>query len=176
MTSVHLKVMGSGPLSGAIQNYIQDHGLQNVQMLGFTDGEEKYRILSGALCCVVPSECYETFGFPVIESAAVGTPVVASRIGSLTRLVADDNRGLLFRPGDSADLRAKLELLVASPERVIRMGGTARHWVETKYTPDAYYQSLMKIYQDLAQEDLVARSRRRGIFDCPDRHASRMLD
>ena len=97
LPSLRLKVMGSGPLREAMEEYIRDHRLQNVEMLGFVDGEEKYRILRGALCCVVPSEWYETFGFVVIESAAVGTPVVASRIGGLTGIISDGETGFFFR-------------------------------------------------------------------------------
>lgn len=156
IASLRLKVMGSGPLEEVMQSYIRDHRLQNVEMLGFVDGEEKYRILRGALCCVVPSECYENFPYAVLESAAVGTTVVASRIGGLVTIVSDGETGFLFTPGSSAELRGKLELLVANRETAVRMGRKAQHWVETKYTPDAHYDKLIKIYRDLAQKSLSA--------------------
>jgi glycosyltransferase involved in cell wall biosynthesis len=149
---LRLKIMGSGPLREAIENYVNVHRLQNVEILGFIDGEEKYRILRGALCCVVPSECYENFPFPVIESAAVGRPVVASRIGSLATFVAEGTTGLLFGAGNSADLQAKVELLVSNPDTATRMGRAARQWVTTKYMPDIHYEGLMKIYTELAQK------------------------
>jgi glycosyltransferase involved in cell wall biosynthesis len=146
LTSLRLKVMGVGPLQDAIENYIDDHRLENVEMLGFIDGEEKYRILRRALCCVVPSECYENFPYAVLESAAVGTPVVASRIGGLAAIISDGETGCLFTPGNSAELRGKLELLAGSPELVTRMGRQARQQVETRHTPDAHYEKLMNIY------------------------------
>jgi len=156
LTHLRLKVMGLGPLHDAMENYINDRRLQNVELLGFIEGQEKYRILRGALCCVVPSECYETFGFPVIESAAVGTPVVASRIGALAGIVSDGETGLLFAPGNSAELRAKLELLTASPELVRRMGRQARQQVETGNTGDAHYLTLINIYSDLISVSRMA--------------------
>ena len=142
--------MGSGPLLERIQRHIRDHRLQNIELLGFVNGEEKYRVLRGALCCVVPSECYENFPFAVLESAAVGTSIVASRIGGLATLVTEEESGLLFGAGNSAELRAQLELLVARPEMAIRMGQQARHWVEAKYTSEAHYETLMKIYEEVA--------------------------
>ena len=145
--ALRLKLMGTGPLEQAIQSYICDHRLGNVEMLGFIDGEEKYRILRGALCCVVPSECYETFGSPVIESASVGTPVVASRIGALAETIVHGENGVFFASGESADLRAKLEMLAASPEFVRRIGQRARQQVEARYTSDAHYERLMNLYE-----------------------------
>jgi glycosyltransferase involved in cell wall biosynthesis len=148
MASLRLRVMGSGPLRETMQSYVRDHRLQNVEMLGFVDGEEKYRILRRALCCVVPSECYENFPYAVLESAAVGTPVIASRIGGLAALISDGETGLLFAHGNSVELRAKLELLAASPELVRRMGRQARQQAETRNTADAHYLTLMNIYGD----------------------------
>lgn len=149
MPSLRLKAMGSGPLLEEMRAYIRRHCLQNIELLGFVDGEEKYRIMRGALCCVVPSQCYESFPLAVLESAAVSTPIVASRIGSLPTLVAEGERGLLFAPGNSADLRAKLKLLVSRPELAIRMGRQARQWVETEHTPEAHYEALIKIYRQV---------------------------
>ena len=146
LPSLRLKVMGSGPLREAIEEYIRHHRLGNVEMLGFVDGEEKYRILRGALCCVVPSEWYETFGFVVIESAAVGTPVVASRIGGLTGIISDGETGFFFAPGNSAELRDKLKVLAASPELVRNIGRQARQRAQARHTSDAHYETLMNIY------------------------------
>lgn len=146
MTNLRLKVMGEGSLREAIETYIREHRLQNVELLGFVDGNKKYRVMRSALSSVVPSECYENFPFAVLESAAVGTPIVGSRIGTLATLISAGETGLLFDTGSSSDLQAKLELLLASPDMAIRMGQQARRWLETKYTPDAHYEALMKIY------------------------------
>lgn len=149
MTDLRLKVMGTGPVLAEMQAAIQYHRLPNVEMLGFVDGEEKYRILRGALCSVLPSECYENFPLVLLESAAVGTPIVASRIGSLATLISEEKTGLLFTPGDSADLRGKLDLLVARPEQAIHMGRQARRWVEAEHSADAHYETLKKLYQQV---------------------------
>jgi glycosyltransferase involved in cell wall biosynthesis len=150
MPHLRLKLMGKGPLEKDIRAYIQDQGIRNVEMLGFMDGEAKYQTLRNALCCIIPSEWYEVMPFSVLESAAVGTPIVASRIGSLATLVAQGETGLLFAPGDSADLKEKLEFLVSKPEAAVQMGQQARQWVETDFTSDAHYEALMKIYAQAA--------------------------
>lgn len=63
---------------------------------------------------VTPSLWCETFAMVVQEAEAVGTPVVASRIGALTR-IQDGVTGRLFAPGDAADLTRVLEDLYRHP-------------------------------------------------------------
>jgi glycosyltransferase involved in cell wall biosynthesis len=144
---VKLKVAGSGPLASDVKGYIQSNRIRNVELLGFVSDEEKYDLLRGALCCVLPSECYEGFPVVLLESAAVGTPIIASRIGSLATLVSNEDTGLLFNPRDATDLRTKLERLVADPAIAIKMGEQARCWLETAHTPEAHHKALMNIYQ-----------------------------
>ena len=151
LTSLRLKVLGTGPLREAMETYIRAHRLPNVEMLGFINGEEKYQILRGALCCVVPSECYENLPYVALESAAVGTPVVASRIGGLPAIISDEETGLLFTHGNSSELREKIESLVDNPELVRRIGQRARQQAETRYTPGSHYEKLMNIYDDVVR-------------------------
>jgi glycosyltransferase involved in cell wall biosynthesis len=155
---LRLKVMGTGPLGEALKNYIRQHRLENVEMLGFVEGDEKYGILRGALCCVVPSECYENFPLAVLESAAVGTPVVASRIGGLAAIIADGQTGFFFPPGDSAGLRSRLDMLSVDPGTAIRVGREARRSLLANYTREAHYDGVMKIYRELAGRAATASS------------------
>ena len=87
----------------------------------------------------------------VLESAAVGTPLIASRLGGLAMAVSEGQTGLLFNPGDSSDLREKLERLVTTPELALRMGQLARQWLETGHTAEAHYHALLQIYQQVAK-------------------------
>ena len=57
--------------------------------------------LRAATCLVMPSEWYETFGRTIVEAYAVGTPVVASRMGSMQELLVHEETGLLFEAGSA---------------------------------------------------------------------------
>jgi len=144
-----LKIVGNGPQAAALQATAHRRGLHKVEFLGRVVGEEKWNLLQQAMAVVVPSVWYESFSFVVLESLAVGTPVVASKLGSLLHRVKDGKSGLLFRSGDSQDLRQKLAWLVAHPEGALAMGRYGRQVVETEYSAEAHCKRLMKIYAEV---------------------------
>lgn len=84
-------------------------------------------ILANLDVLVVPSTWHEAFGITLREGFLAGVPVVAANHGGLAEAIAD-GRGIGFRPGDAADLRAALEALVADPALRARMRGRPE-WV-----------------------------------------------
>ena len=77
-------------------------------MTGQLGREEALEHVRRARAVVMPSIWYEVFPRIVAEAYALGVPVIASRLGSLAEVVADGETGLLFEPGDAADLARAL--------------------------------------------------------------------
>jgi glycosyltransferase involved in cell wall biosynthesis len=149
-----LKVVGDGPLAERVQDACRDG---RVEWLGHRPHEEVLRLVGEAACLVMPSTWYETFGRTILEAFARGTPVVASRLGAMAELVEDGRTGLLFTPGDPADLAGKVRRLLADPAALAGMRQTARREYEEKYTAEVNYRQLRAIY-----EDALRRRRTRG--------------
>ena len=63
-----------------------------------------------------PAIAQEAIGRTAVEGMAAGRPVVASRIGGLPFALDDGAAGLLFAPGDSADLANRLGQLLDDAE------------------------------------------------------------
>ncbi len=99
----------------------------------------------------MPSEWYEPFGLAVIEAFAKGTPVVGADIGSIGSLVQDGRNGYLYKPGHPSDLAAKIETLIANPDRIQRMRSAARQTYEDHYTAERNYAALMRIYESAVE-------------------------
>ena len=74
----------------------------------FPEGEQQ-RILAAIDLLVLPSVWWENSPLTVLEALAAGIPVVASAIGGLPELIAQDDTGLLTPPGDADALRQALE-------------------------------------------------------------------
>jgi glycosyltransferase involved in cell wall biosynthesis len=144
-----LKIGGVGPQEDVLREQVRRRELANVEFLGYLTGEQKWDVLRKALAVVVPSLWYEHFPFAVLESMAIGTAVVASRLGSLADLIEDRRNGLLFRYGDSDDLCVKLSELAEDPQDALAMGRYARETVERRFTETVHYAGLMRIYAEL---------------------------
>jgi glycosyltransferase involved in cell wall biosynthesis len=71
------------------------------------------------------------YGSPmkVFEYMAMGCPPVAPLLPPLEEVIVDGQIGILFQPGDAADLARGLRCLVADPQRRMALGEAARREV-----------------------------------------------
>jgi len=142
-----LKIVGSGPLMGEVQVFVREQNLKCVEVLGQCGYKEVLTLMKSARCLVFPSEWYETFGRVVVEAFACGVPVIASRLGAMAEIVEDRRTGLLFEPGNTEELAAKVEWAWSHSEEIEEMGREARRDYEEKYTAERNYEMLMEIYR-----------------------------
>lgn len=149
---IPLKIVGDGPLATRVAETSQK--LTSVEWLGKQSKEQVLRLMKEAQVLVVPSLWYEGFPMVIVESYAVGLPVIASNLGSLSLLVNHGRTGLLFRPGDPEDLAAQVDWALTHPDKLAQIRREARSEFEAKYTAKINYQMLMEIYER-------ARSRKR---------------
>lgn len=106
------------------------------------------RQVRAASFLLVPSLCLEQLPTTILEAYACGVPVIASRLGALPDIVQDGVTGLLFAPGNAADLAEKIAWATAHAPEMLRMGRAARAAYERSYTPSINYELLMEIYND----------------------------
>lgn len=135
-----LRVAGDGPQGGLLD------GVAGVTRLGSQPSDAVRREMGGAHALVVPSIWYENFPRTIVEAFAAGLPVIASRIGALATLVTHGTTGLLFEPGDAADLADRMAWALAHPGEMAQMGRNARAQYDREFTPQVNYRRLMEIY------------------------------
>ncbi len=101
--------------SGAVQAEIDRLGLHHrIRLVGFVPDRDLPALLQGAHALLHPS-FDEGFGLPPLEAMAAGTPVVASRGGSLPEIVAD--AGLLVDPTDIDEWAHAISTIVSDGEQ-----------------------------------------------------------
>jgi glycosyltransferase involved in cell wall biosynthesis len=72
-----LAMIGNGPQEKEVKDFIRNNNLsENIDLIGFKDGIEKYKILKSAKIFLHTS-VYETGGMAAAEGMAAGLPVVA---------------------------------------------------------------------------------------------------
>jgi len=149
LREIPLKVVGDGPLRSSLEQAAARHGLP-VEFLGFCDRATIMRTIRSAAVLVVPSQWYEGFPMVVVEALASGTPIVASRIGSLDEIIEDRVVGMKFTPGNSADLAATVKTLWHDPRALNDLRRGARQVYERLYSPATNFTMLMDIYHSAA--------------------------
>jgi glycosyltransferase involved in cell wall biosynthesis len=141
-----LRVAGMGESGAALS------GQTGVLMLGKLSAQQVQSEMRVALALVLPSICFENFPLVLVEAYSSALPVIASRIGALAELVEHGVTGLLFAPGDSADLAQNLQWAAAHPNEMAAMGRNARAVYERLYTPEINHYKLMTIYRSAIAE------------------------
>jgi glycosyltransferase involved in cell wall biosynthesis len=136
-----------------IQDYISKKGITNVKLLGPKYGNELKRIYRNAHCFVMPSEWYENMPNVVLEAMLYSRPVIASNLGSLKEIVKNNTNGLMFKPGDSQDLRNKIDLLFKDQRLAKKLGKNAYLDAISKYSPENHYNILIGVFNKAIKEE-----------------------
>jgi glycosyltransferase involved in cell wall biosynthesis len=140
-----LVIVGDGPMRDAVAAATAQ--IRGVTWLGERSHEDVLELMGRALALVIPSEWYEPFGLVIIEAFARGTPVIGADIGSIGEIVEQGESGYLYRPGEPADLVAKVHALIERPDEALMLRDGARRAFEERYTAERNYQLLIRIYE-----------------------------
>jgi glycosyltransferase involved in cell wall biosynthesis len=147
---LELVVVGDGPL----QERLERRPAPRLRFAGRLPIEEVRRQMLAARALVLPSVWYEGQPMVVLEALAAGLPVLGSRIGGVSELLAPLGREWLVAPGEVASWVAALRAL-AQPERVEVASARARELYEQSYSTATAVHALEEVYER-------ARSRRAG--------------
>lgn len=119
------------------------------RFVGWQSQEDLPRRLREADVLVMPTVAQEALGRTAVEAMAAGRPVIASRLGGLPFTVGDGATGLLFEPGDAADLARKIEMLLDDPALRQRLGLAGRQRFEEHYAwegiVERHYRPLLEV-------------------------------
>lgn len=98
---------------------------------------------------VLASTSPEPFGGVVIESMAMGTPAVGTRVGGTPEQIDHDVTGLLVAPDAPAEMAEAISELLTDPSRRTRMGLAARARFLSEFEFEPFYSRLWSIYDEV---------------------------
>ncbi len=147
--NVRLKIIGSGPDEHALKQ-LSATLESKVTFAGYMTGKLLHETIRSSRAVVLPSEWYENAPLSVLESYALGKPVIASSIGGIPELVLEGETGTIFNPGDVDQLAAALDFYHNQPDRFLaEQGRTARTWVEDEFSREKYLKNICSLYREL---------------------------
>lgn len=149
-TDVRLVIVGgrswlSEHETGLLEATLSNGAASRIMKLDYLPRSSLERLLRGARGTFFPS-LYEGFGLPVLESMAMGSPVLTSRGGAVEEVAG--KAAVLVDPYDVADIRNGIEQLSNDSDlrQALRIQGAERAAV---FSVEAYEQRLLAIYRAL---------------------------
>ena len=140
-------MVGDGPLRRKLEDKCAGLGLREiVAMPGAAEQAEVLWWWQRATVGVLTSD---NEGMPVslMEAAACGVPVVATRVGGVAELVADGTTGLLVPPGDAKAFAAAVERVLVDDHLRERMSVAARQRALEKFSMVRQVDALLELWR-----------------------------
>jgi glycosyltransferase involved in cell wall biosynthesis len=139
--------LGQGPLRAKLHKLCCRQKIEKyVHFAGFRPDLEK---ILGCLDIVVHPAEMEGLGVALLQSAAAGLPIVATRVGGIPEIVQDGINGYLVDVSDIQTLSARTLELLQDPVMARRLGKAGRLIVTAKFSIDAMVSGNLRVYRDV---------------------------
>lgn len=146
-----LYIAGEGPEKENIENIIKQNNLEErIKLLGFLNKEQMTDITRKCKFVVVPSIWYENCPYSILETLAIGKPVIGANIGGIPELVNDGENGYIYNTVE--ELTEKMTKLFSDKELVDEFSKKSKDLAKENYNREIYYNKLEKIYKNLIKE------------------------
>ena len=140
-TGRRLVVAGIVQDQGYFERALEPHLGEQVQFVGSVGPGERDKLLGGAAALLHLINFDEPFGLSMVEAMACGTPVIATRRGSVPEIVRDGVNGFVIENVDEA---------VAA---VGRLGGVPRAQVradaEARFSQKRMVEDYLRVYEQM---------------------------
>lgn len=146
---IEFHIVGTGEEEKNLKEYAKQKNLDNVKFLGYKSGKELQEEYQNCISIIVPSIWLESFGMINVEAFINGKPVIASKIGGIPEVVDNNINGLLFEPTNVEQLKHHILTYWNNTELVIEHGKNGYEKTKKMYTPQRYYEQLIKVYNEV---------------------------
>lgn len=147
----NLYIAGSGPMLEEMEDYVEEHHMENVKFLGYLQKEEMTEKFYHAKAVIMTSQCYEAFAMTIAEAYSYGVPVIAGRVGNMEGMVKEGVTGVKFTYNSAEDLAKKVEEF--NQMDLAALKESAREFYEKRLRPEDNYRKLMQIYESISKAD-----------------------
>lgn len=147
---VLLVIAGEGPALPALQRAAADGGLAaNVLFVGYLDRRGALLDCYRAADVFVFASRTETQGLVLLESLALGVPVVSTAVLG-TKEVLRDAAGAIVVAEDVAEFAAATVRMLKEPQLRTDLGGAGREFVARRWSSLEMAKRLLQLYEEVA--------------------------
>ncbi|MCZ6680910.1 MAG: glycosyltransferase, partial [Candidatus Poribacteria bacterium] len=146
--NAYLVFAGDGELRPIMESYAAAAGLnRRTRFLG--NIPDTRPLIAASNATVLASTAVETFSMAMLESMAMGVPMIAPRIGGLPEAIIDGDTGLVFAIGESSTLASCMRSVVERPSAAARMGASAELKVTQSFTLEKMVRGSERVFQEV---------------------------
>ncbi len=136
-------IVGDGSEKSKIEKLVYKLHFENrIKLLGYKPHDQLLEIIERAKFIVVPSQCDEVCNMSIIESICLKKPILAVNLGGNIELSKISDSVLIYNSNNSKDLLDKIKYLMYDNMLVQKTNYNI-------FTQENYYNSLIKIYNNL---------------------------
>lgn len=142
--NLNLILIGKGALGNEVKSNIE--GIDNIEFLGPKYGEDLYSWIKNAKYVIQPSKWFENCPMTIIESFAIGVPVIGSNHSGFKDLIRHGETGFLLNFSDPEVSKKLIEIDNISI-------GNLKENVKSDYnrnlSPEIHLSKIMSIYKSI---------------------------
>lgn len=141
----NVMIVGGGPYKSTLEKYTVEYGVKDkISFLGVRNDVPD--LLQQADIAVIPSIWQEACAYTVIESAAAGLPIVATRVGGNPELVHEGYNGFIVEAHNANELADKLKLLLDDRQLREKMAQNSRQLAEVAFDIQRVFQQQLDAF------------------------------
>lgn len=112
-------------------------------------------LLADADVLVLSTLVPEAFGRVIVEAGAVGTPVIATRVGGVLDIIDHEENGLLVPPGDIESMAKAILDLLHNPSKAAAFSERMHQKVHAQFSLDRMVNETLAVYREVLQEKRI---------------------
>ena len=144
-------MIGDGPRKASIRKMIRDYELEGIiRVEPFRNQEDLWKEMQRADLLCHPTD-YEGLGKIVVESMALGLPVLASDVLPLNNYIEDDVTGFLVK-NDPEAWATRLTGILEEREKLQTVSDASKEWVHHHLSADRCVKIFENEFRQLLQE------------------------
>ncbi|MBM4170594.1 MAG: glycosyltransferase family 4 protein [Ignavibacteria bacterium] len=146
ITQHKLIIAGNGPL----EEFVKQNENDNIEYVGYKNGNELESLIMNAFFLVVPTETYENNPMTIVEAYSKAKPVIGTNLGGIPEIVQNGKNGFLFEPKNSKQLTDVINKCSSLTNREYsNISENAFMFAKRNFNPENHFEKLIAVYKEI---------------------------
>jgi glycosyltransferase involved in cell wall biosynthesis len=151
LPNIHVMLVGDGPDEDMLKSLVSELGIEdNVSFFPFTS--EPNIVYERLDITVLPSLYKEGLPNVLLESMAMGVPIVSSNLGGVPEVVRDGKTGYMVEPGDSKQLASAIHKLWSNQDDFQQIRKNVRQFITERFNKETQFDAFIAYFYKVISE------------------------